>query len=53
MDSDLNLSNEVDSIEVFESSSVVEEIVLSEEAIHQIDPMINMGELSPYDFMPK
>lgn len=53
VDSDLNLSNEVDSIEVFESSSVVEEIVLSEETIHQIDPMINMGELSPYDFMPK
>ena len=25
-------------------------IELSEETIYQIDPMINMGEISPYDF---
>lgn len=25
-------------------------IELSEDTIYQIDPMINMGEMSPYDF---
>ncbi|GGG84013.1 ATP-dependent RecD-like DNA helicase [Staphylococcus pragensis] len=43
-------SNEEDDIS---SNDVQDQIVLSEATIYQINPMINMGDVSPYDFVER
>lgn len=48
---DVEENDEQINIDDTEDNNAVEHITLSEETIYQINPMINMGNVSPYDFV--
>ncbi|MGT0244099.1 hypothetical protein ACVNP1_09465 [Staphylococcus aureus] len=47
------MSSSIDSGEVTSDSTKTDINVLTEATMFKIDPMINMGEITPYDFIKK